>query len=46
MCLIDGPLFPSKISSKCPAIVFAVRRTSSVPVRIKLLFISTITINY
>ena len=31
--LIDGPLFPSKVSSKCPAIVFATRRTAGVPGR-------------
>jgi hypothetical protein len=36
MWLIDGPLFPSKVSSKCPAIMFAVRRTASVPGRIRL----------
>ena len=45
MCLIDGPLFPSKVSSKCPAIMFAIRRTASVSGRIMLLIISMITID-
>lgn len=45
MCLIDGPLFPSKVNSKCPAIIFAVKRTARVPGRIKLLIVSIITIN-
>ena len=45
MCPIDGPLFPSNVSSKCPAIIFAVRRTASVPGRIMLLIVSMITIN-
>ena len=29
--ITDGPLFSKKFSSKCPAIMFAVRRTASVP---------------
>jgi hypothetical protein len=37
MCLIDGPLFPSSVNSKCPAIIFAVRLTASVPGRIRLI---------
>ena len=45
VCLIDGPLFPSKINSKCPAIMLAVRRTANVPGRIRLLTVSIITIN-
>jgi hypothetical protein len=45
VCLIDGPLFPSRASSKCPAIIFAVKRTASVPGRIKLLIVSMITMN-
>jgi len=45
VCLIDGPLFPSNISSKCPAIIFTVRRTASVSGRISLLIVSMITIN-
>lgn len=45
VCLIDGPLFPSKVSSKCPAIMFAVNRTASVPGRIRFLIVSIITIN-
>ena len=44
MCLIDGPLLPSKFSSKCPSIIFAVKRTASVPGRIRLLIVSMITI--
>ena len=44
MCLIDGPLLPSKVSSKCSAIIFAVKRTASVPGRIRLLIVSMITI--
>ena len=28
VCLIDGPLFPSSVSKRCPAIMFAVRRTA------------------
>ena len=35
VCLIDGPLFPSSVSRRCPAITFAVRRTASVPGRIR-----------
>jgi hypothetical protein len=45
VCLIDGLLFPSKVSSKCPAIMFAVNRTASVPGRIRLLIVSIMTIN-
>ena len=45
MCLIDGTLLPSKVSRKCPAIMFAFRRTASVPGRIILLIVSMITIN-
>jgi hypothetical protein len=45
MSLIDGPLFFSKVSSKCPAVIFAVKRTASVPGRIRLLIVSMITIN-
>lgn len=45
MCLIDGPLFPSRVNSKCPAIIFAVRRTARVPGRIRLLIVSIITMN-
>ena len=45
MCLIDGPLFPSNVSSKCPAFMFAVKHTASVPGRIRLLIVSMITIN-
>ena len=45
VCLIDGPLFPSKVSSKCPAIIFAVNRTANVPGRIRFLIVSMTTIN-
>ena len=38
-------IFPSKVSSKCPAIIFAVKRTASVPGWIRLLIISMININ-
>jgi hypothetical protein len=43
--LIDGPLLPNNVSSKWPVIMFAVRRTASVPGRIKLLIVSIITMN-
>ena len=45
VCLIDGPLFPSSVNNKCPAIMFAVRRTARVPGRIRFLIVSMITIN-
>ena len=45
MCLIDGLLFPSNVGSKCPACMFAVKRTASVPGRIRLLIVSMVTIN-
>jgi hypothetical protein len=45
MCLIDDPLFPNKVSSKCPAIIFAVKCTASVPGGIRLLIVSMITID-
>jgi hypothetical protein len=45
VCLIDGPLFPSKVSSWCPAIIFAVNRTATVRGRIRLLIVSMMTIN-
>jgi hypothetical protein len=45
VCLIDGPLYPSKVSSKCPAIMFAVNPTASVPGRLRLLIVSMTTIN-
>ena len=43
--LIAGPLLPSRVNSKWPAIIFAVKRTASVPGRIRLLMVSIITIN-
>jgi len=45
VCLIDGPLFPNKVNSKCPAIMLAVRRTANVPGQIRLLIVLMITIN-
>lgn len=45
LLLTDGKLFPNKISSNCPAIIFAVRRTGSVAGRIRLLIVSMIIIN-
>jgi len=45
VCLIDGPLFPSSVNNKRPAFIFAVRRTSDVPGRIRFLIVSIITIN-
>jgi hypothetical protein len=45
VCLIDGPLFPSSVRSKCPAIIFAVNRTASVPGRIRFLIVSMTTMN-
>jgi len=38
-------LFPSKVSRRCPAIIFAVNRTARVPGRIKLLIVSMTTMN-
>lgn len=45
VCLMDGPLFPSSVNSRCPAIMFAVKRTASVPGRIRFLMVSMITMN-
>lgn len=42
---MDGPLLPSRVRSRCPAIMFAVSRTAKVPGRIRLLIVSIITIN-
>lgn len=42
---MDGPLFPSRVSNRCPAIIFAVSRTASVPGRMTFLMVSMITIN-
>ena len=42
VCLIDGRLFPNSVN-RCPAIMFAVRHTASVPGRIRLLIVSMIT---
>jgi hypothetical protein len=45
VCLIGGPIFPSKVNSRCPAIMFAVSRTARVPGRIKFLIVSMMTMN-
>ena len=45
VCLIDGPLFPGSGNNKCLAIIFAVKRTASVPGQIRFLSVSIITIN-
>lgn len=39
-----GPVFPKRVISKCPAIIFAVNRTAKVPGRITLLIVSIHTI--
>jgi hypothetical protein len=41
---IDEPVFPSKVNSKCPAIIFAVSRIANVPGRIIFLIVSIQTI--
>jgi hypothetical protein len=43
--VIVGPLFPSRVNNKCPAIMFAVSRTANVPGRITFLIVSIHTIN-
>jgi len=43
--MIDGPIFPSKVMSKCPATMLAVNRTASVPGRITFLTVSIHTMN-
>lgn len=45
MFLTEIVLLPNSLISKCPAIMFAVSRTASLPGRIKLLTVSIITIN-
>jgi hypothetical protein len=45
VCLIGGPLFPSRVSSGCPVIMFVIKRNASVPGRIRLLITSIITMN-
>jgi hypothetical protein len=44
-CVIVGPLFPNSVSRRCPAIIFAVSRTASVPGRITFLIVSMQTMN-
>ncbi|KAF2886833.1 hypothetical protein ILUMI_19340 [Ignelater luminosus] len=43
--LIDGPAFPSRVRSKCPAIMLAVSRIARVPGRIMFLIVSIHTMN-
>jgi hypothetical protein len=45
VCLIDDPLFPFRVNSRCRAIMFAIKRNASVPGRIRLLIVSIITMN-
>lgn len=40
-----GPVFPRRVRSKCPAIMFAANRTARVPGRIIFLIVSIHTIN-
>lgn len=40
-----GPEFPSKVTKRCPAIIFAVKRIANVPGRIIFLVVSIITKN-
>jgi hypothetical protein len=44
-CLIVGPLLPRSVSTRCPAIMFAVNRTARVPGRIMFLTVSLHTMN-
>lgn len=41
----EGPIFPKRVISKCPAIILADSRTAKVPGRIMLLILSIHTIN-
>lgn len=41
----DDPVFPNKVRSKCPAIIFAANRMAKVPGRIIFLIVSIHTIN-
>lgn len=43
--LKEGPEFPKRVTSKCPAIILAVSRTANVPGRIIFLVVSMITRN-
>jgi hypothetical protein len=43
--IIEGPVFPNKVISKCPAIMLAVNRTANVPGRIIFLIVSIQTMN-
>jgi hypothetical protein len=39
VCLIEGPLCRRRVNNRWPAVIFAVKRTASVPGRIKLLIV-------
>lgn len=41
----EGPVLPSRVNSRWPAIIFAANRTANVPGRITLLIVSIKTIN-
>ena len=41
----EGPVLPSNVNNKCPAIIFAANRTARVPGRITFLIVSIKTIN-
>lgn len=41
----DGPVFPSKVNKRCPAIILAANRIANVPGRIMFLIVSIHTIN-
>ncbi|KAF2897351.1 hypothetical protein ILUMI_08823 [Ignelater luminosus] len=43
--LIDGPVFPSRVKSKCPAIMLAVSRIARVPGRMMFLIVSIHTMH-
>jgi len=37
---IEGPVFPSNVNRRCPAIIFAANRTARVPGRMIFLMVS------
>lgn len=45
MVPIIGPVFPSRVNKRCPAIILAANRTANVPGRIIFLTVSIHTIN-
>ena len=38
-------MFPSNVISRCPAFIFALKRTANIPGRIRLLIVSMMTVN-